>query len=547
MSRGHLVKSVGHHNEFSKLPFLVLLGLGSGLASALVIMLFRWLIELPVLFYTSWGLDHSSAWVRFSIPVCGAALFWLFWRSQPPASRRVGVPHLYEHLSYHHGELPLRNLVNQLIGAALAIGTGQPVGREGPGVHIGAAVSSFLGLKGGISFNHQRLLFGCGAAAAIAALFNTPLAGVLFAMEVILLEYSLAGFTSIIVAAVSADALTRHIFGSPDVLGHSIQSSDIFSQLPVLAVLTLCVAVAGYIFQQLIVTLAKNRSKHLVLNIMVAGILVGSLLALEPAFVTPVHHVMQEALVVNYDATTLWKFTLFYLLVPAIVLGVGIPGGLIGPSLTLGALIGALLSVSMGEWGTAVDATTLSLIGMAALLSAVIHAPLAALLAVFELSGSVQTLTLAMAVIVLSDLIMRSVFRLPSIFERLLQVQGLSRDTHVYRRLMMSANVRELMDTSLHDHREYTQVNRGAIANWHLVGAQEVHRILNLEELSAFDEDSPAQQSHDCSIDARSSLLQAMDQMQREGCERLVVVRRGVVLGVLCQEDIEDFYRNAED
>ena len=546
MSANRSGKNVGAHNQFSKLPMLVLLGLGSGLVSAIAISLFRWLIELPAALYTSMGLDHSSFWARFSIPVVGAILFWLYWRAQPPASRRVGVPHLYEHLSYHHGELPFRNLVNQLVGAAIAIGTGQPVGREGPGVHIGAAISSFFGVKSGISFNHQRLLFGCGAAAAIAALFNTPLAGVLFAMEVILLEYSLAGFTSIIVAAVSADALTRYIFGSPEVLGHAIQSSDTLSQFPVLAVLTLCVALAGYLFQQLIITLARHRSKNLLANCLFAGVLVGLLLAFEPAFVTPVHHVMQNALEVNYSVAELWKYTLFYLLVPAIVLGVGVPGGLIGPSLTLGALIGALLSVSMGEWAQAVDATTLSLIGMAALLSAVIHAPLAALLAVFELSGSVQTLTLAMAVIVLSDLLMRSVFRLPSIFERLLQVQGLSRDTHIYRRLMMSMNVRDLMDPSVHDHRALDSLNLLADANWHLVSHTEQHSILHREELHERS-DEPGQKCQFCTIDARASLLQAIDMMQTNGCERLVVQKHGVTQGVISQQHIEEYYLNAED
>ena len=540
-------RHAGQHNQFSKLPALVLLGLGAGVVTAGAISLFRFLIELPVQIYTAMGVDHSSPWVRFMIPVIGAALFWLFWRSQNPSSRRVGVPHLYEHLSYHHGELPMRNLFNQLIGAALAIGTGQPVGREGPGVHIGAAISSWLGLKSGISYNHQRLLFGCGSAAAIAALFNTPLAGVLFAMEVILLEYSLAGFTAIIVAAISADSLTRHIFGNPEPLGHSIVSTGILDQIPVLVALTLCIGFAGLIFQQILVTLAKNRSKYLSLNIMTTGVLVGLLLAIEPNFVTSVHHVMQNTLELEYNSTELWQFTLFYLLVPPIVLGLGIPGGLIGPSLTAGALIGALLSVSMGSWGHNVDATTLSLIGMAAMLSAVIHAPLAALLAVFELSGSVQTLTLAMTVIVLSDLMMRSLFRMPSIFERLLTAQGLSRDTHLYRRVMMSSNVRDLMDDSFHDHRGRGGIDSSIESNWHLVDHEDQHRVFSHAEMSEELTDSTVDSASFCSVDVRSSLLQALDTMQREGCERLIVTKKGIVQGVLSQKHIEDFYRNAED
>jgi CIC family chloride channel protein len=201
----------------------------------------------------------------------------------------------------------------------------------------------------------------------------------------------------------------------------------------------------------------------------------------------------------------------------------------------------------MGSWGHNVDATTLSLIGMAAMLSAVIHAPLAALLAVFELSGNVQTLTLAMTVIVLSDLIMRSLFRMPSIFERLLMAQGLSRDTHLYRRVMMSSNVRDLMDDSFHDHRGRGGIDSSIESNWHLVDHEDQHRVFSQAEMTEELTDSAVDSAIFCSVDVRSSLLQALDTMQREGCERLIVTKKGIVQGVLSQKHIEDYYRNAED
>ena len=132
MAEGHSVKNRSRNAQFAKMPLLVLLGLGTGLATALAISLFRWMVELPDLLFIEFELTHDSPWIRFLVPVVGVTLLWLFWRSQHSATRRVGVTHLYEHLSYHHGELPLRNVLNQLVGAVFAIGTGQPVGREGP-------------------------------------------------------------------------------------------------------------------------------------------------------------------------------------------------------------------------------------------------------------------------------------------------------------------------------------------------------------------------------------------------------------------------------
>jgi CIC family chloride channel protein len=503
------------------------------------------LIELPDLLILNFEITHDSPLMRFAIPVLGMTLLWIYWRTQPSAARRVGVTHLYEHLSYHHGELPLRNLFNQLIGAVFAIGTGQPVGREGPGVHIGAALSSWLGVKAGVSYNYQRLLIGCGSAAAIAALFNTPLAGVLFAMEVILLEYSLTGFTAIIVAAISADAVTRHLFGAPELLGFGLGNGTVFEQLPILILLSIVIGFAGLIFQQITVYLASHRSRYLSINLLGAGVLVGGFSLLDPSLITPVHIVMQQTLIGVHEGNQLLLLALFYLLVPPILLGLGIPGGLIGPSLTSGALLGALIGVTVSGFDIPVDTTTLSLVGMAAMLSAVIHAPLAALIAVFELSGSIQTLTLAMMVIVLSDLIMRSLFRKPSIFERLLMAQGLSRDTRLYRRVMMSTSVQELMDRSLSDRRGEI-MNERFTSNWYLVKDDKGVKLLANDEITSENQVN-SEETRFALADVKSSLFQALEQLQSESCDRLVVTNnKGAHLGVLTRREIDLFYRNAE-
>ncbi len=497
-------------SSFNKLPQLVLLGVAVGVVTALVMGLFRWLISVPTELVSWFGLSSTSPWVLFALPVVGTLLLWLFWSGQPKDSRRVGIPHLFEHLSYQHGALPFKNLLNQIVGATLAIGTGQPVGREGPGVHIGAAFSSWLGTKVGISNSYQRLLIGCGSAAAIAALFNTPLAGVLFAMEVILLEYSLVGFTAIIVASISADAISRSLFGSPELLGHSLTSSDLFAHLPVLVLLAALIGTAAFLFHEIVTRLAKQRGHYWPVKLILSGLTVGALVAYEPILFTPVHEVMLAALDQAYTEQLLYLLLVFYLFIPPLVIGLGIPGGMIGPSLTLGALIGSTLGYQLIGTDFEIDLASLSLIAMAAMLSAVIHAPLAALLAVFELSGNVHTLTLALTVIVLSDLIMRSLFNRPSIFERLLLLQGVSRNTQIYRRVMTSHSVKELM-------------------------------------VKPTETDADFSQDEQVAIDYKATLLQAMEMMQLSGHDELLVSRKGNPIGRVHRDDIERFYNEASE
>jgi len=250
--------------RYQKLPMLSLIGLATGVVSALLIGLFRWLIELPELGLSISGvadnLTELPAIWRFVLPLCGALLLWAIWQRQPTDFRRVGITHLHEHLSYKHSALPLPNLLNQLLGAALTLGTGHPVGREGPGVHLGAAISSLLGERFEIPASQQRLLIGCGASAAIAALFGLPLAGILFAMEVVLLEYSITGFIAVIVAAVVADQLTESLFVET-VHPHLFADSINFSQeLPLLLLLTIGISLSSLLFQELQVRVASRRS-----------------------------------------------------------------------------------------------------------------------------------------------------------------------------------------------------------------------------------------------------------------------------------------------
>ena len=182
------------------LPQLAFLGLVSGLLVGAVIIAFRLCIEYIQAGFLPGGITENyeslPPLMRFVLPALGGLVIGLIFHLLAGTGNiQVGVTHVLERLAYYQGHLPLRNLLLQFFGAALSIVSGHSVGREGPGIHLGAASSSLLGQWLRLPNNSIQILVACGSAAAIGASFNTPIAGVVFSMEVIMMEYTIAGFT----------------------------------------------------------------------------------------------------------------------------------------------------------------------------------------------------------------------------------------------------------------------------------------------------------------------------------------------------------------
>lgn len=551
--------------RYQKLPMLSLIGLATGVVTALLIALFRWLIEIPELGINIAGLAESLSQLppvwRVILPMAGALFLWVVWQRQPTDTRRVGITHLHEHLSYQHSALPLRNLLNQLIGAALTLGTGHPVGREGPGVHLGAAISSLLGERFEVPASQQRILIGCGSAAAISALFGLPLAGILFAMEVVLLEYSITGFLAVIVAAVVADKLTETLFvdtAHPQLLADNINFSQEF---PLLLLMTLAISLTALLFQELQVRTASRRSP-LLGRMLIAGALVGIVALFVPEILIPVHLTTLGAINESFSLQQMLALLAIYLVITPVILGLGVPGGVIGPAMAAGGLLGAIIASLSDQMQIDTELSNYALIGMAAMMSSIIHAPLAALVAVFEWSSSSHILTAAMLVIVGSELMMRTVFKRKSIFDRMLSLQGMSRNTLAYRRILMSAGVEDSMNRSfalVAENLAETEQQELMIENCWLI--QRVDGKLQLsrgmrevqhESDSKFTQaELPLERESNWSfvstVRDRSNLLQAMDIMAKDEVSALIATQRGVPVGVITYAAIQAKFNAHEE
>ncbi|MEQ8514506.1 MAG: chloride channel protein, partial [Chromatocurvus sp.] len=192
------------------------LGIIGGVASGLAVLAFEYAIRgLAELWQVSRGEDFEAlprVWL-FVLPTLGGITLGLAFSLLRPEDREGGLVHLVSRMHSHYGVLPLRNALVQFVGGAVALASGQSGGREGPGVHLGGAINSLLGQVLRLPHSSLRVLIACGTAGGIAAAFNTPLAGVIFAMEVVLMEYTIAGFLPVMLAAVTAAAVSQGIGG----------------------------------------------------------------------------------------------------------------------------------------------------------------------------------------------------------------------------------------------------------------------------------------------------------------------------------------------
>jgi len=444
------------------LPLLVLLGILTGLFAGGIIICFRLLIEIIQSEFLSQGnpenYESLSTVMRFMLPLAGALLIGVLFQWLYKGSISVGVTHVLERLSYHQGQLPVKNFIAQFFAAAISIIAGHSVGREGPGVHLGAAGGSFLGQWLQLPNNTLRILVACGAAASIAASFNTPIAGVIFAMEVIVMEYTLAGFAPIIIAAVSATILTQAVFsGAPVFASVSTLKLSTLSELSALLVMGVFIGAlaAGFIWILRTVTVKTNAMPFMI-RLLIAGAVSGVFAMAVPQVMGIGYDTVNLAIAGELALGILAIIVIAKLLATAIGLGLGLPGGLIGPTLVIGAAAGGMVGIIMQSI-TGSDATSVgfyAMLGMAAMMGATLQAPLAALMALLELTVNTHVILPGMLVVIIAGLTSSHLFKQQGVFLMLLKERGLDFSNSPVAQSLRRMGVSSVMSRSLtqHDH-----------------------------------------------------------------------------------------------
>lgn len=553
------------------LPQLVVLGLLTGLIAGAIIVLFRWAVEIPLAYFLPGNFENfeaTSSFTHFLLPLLGAGFLGLVLQCVDKRHHATSIGHVLDRLQNHQGRMPPGNFANQFFGGAVCLLTGQSVGREGPAVHLGAGTGSLLGQWLKLPANSLRPLAGCGVAAAIAACFNTPMAGVIFAMEVVMMEYTILGFIPVTIAAVAGATMTRLAFGPEIAFINTESVIGDARELPFVALVGVAMALfaAAYIrLHSYACGWANNRP--IALRLTLAGLLTGLCALGVPQVMGVGYDTISSAMAGEIGVWFLLVIATAKLFATSISLGVGMPGGVVGPLLFIGACVGGALGslAQMIMPGSTSAIGFYVILGMGAMMGATLNAPLAAMMAILELTYNPNIIFPGMLVVVTACLCTRWAFKCDGLFQHVLRIQGKYRTTEVMENLLSRTGVRVLMDRrlvatpSLIKHSAAEQL-LSHHPHWILLGdsqqiLQPADLALHLQRLSDSGESQvieinlheiPARRYDLARIPADANLFEALELMNRQQVDVLWVeslTDDHQPLGIISREKIDNYYR----
>jgi CIC family chloride channel protein len=549
-----------------------LLGLLVGLLTGCILVVFILIIDHSLSFWLPDNIadnfEDLTPLSRLLAPIIGASLLAILFKLITKDDTAVGVVNVLERLRYHQGYLRFRSFILQFIGASIALISGQSMGREGPAIHLGSYVGSALGQSLGLPNNAIRTLVACGAAAAISAAFNTPLAGVIFAMEIIMVEYTFASFIPIMVAAVAATGVSRSFLGNEPLVAFINITSISLAEVPFVILIGLLVGLASTLFTILIRHITKlTQPLGLSIRFLIAGCATGMIAVLVPQVMGQGYDTLNAAVLGQIPMTLLLTIMIAKLVATAISVGCGMPAGLIGPSLVIGAVGGSLMAIFLHEtMEVPLENTSLyALIGMSAMMGACLQAPLAALTAVFEITANHSVIWPSMLAIVVAQLVSRQLFKQPPVFDLLLKVRGLDFHEDPITQSLQRTGIAKAMSRSfrlLPSITSLTKALQSVEGNPQWICIQDgrtpialirgVDLIQYLETQEDLENDIylmqiPAMRLQVSQIDLRATLANARDTFNSDTSEALCVTHwnknaQRYVYGVLTREQFEQLY-----
>jgi len=430
-----------------------------GLAGGFGAVGFRYLINFfQSLAYGSDGnlldLVQLIPWyLRVSIPALGGLIVGplvYFWARE---AKGHGVPEVMEAVALKSGLIRKRLVVIKSLASAICIGTGGSVGREGPIVQIGSAIGSTIGQMLKISADRMRTMVGCGAAAGIAATFNAPIAGSMFALEIILGDFGLATFSPIVISSVIATAVSRHFLG--DAPAFIVPAYELVSawEFPLYVTLGLFCALVAVTFTKTLYRMEDifdGLKFPEYLKAVIGGVILGVISLLFPQILGVGYGAIDMSLSQSYAWWLMLVLVLCKIMATSITIGSGGSGGIFAPSLFIGAMAGGFFGAIVHNFLPSVTASpgAYSIVGMGAVVSATTHGPLTALLMLFEMTGDYKIILPLMITCIISNIVGRQ-FLKESIYTLKLLRRGINLEEGKEVNVLKSIKVNEVMNNEV--------------------------------------------------------------------------------------------------
>ena len=371
--------------------FAIIVGVCSGLAALLLNRSLEAMLE--------WLHHYRVYWWAIFLPAAGAALSSLFLEKIVNEGAGHGVPEVIYAVSRYGGLLRLRSSFSRLISSCLTIGSGGSAGPEAPVVMSGAAIGSNIAQAFSLNDRQRVALVGCGAAGAIAAIFNAPISGMVFAIEVILGEWSTMNIIPIAIAAVAGTEVSRLLKGNQIAFGHRIFDIHLHDILACVGLAIVC-ALASILLTRALRAMhrvSKGVALPLWVRAGIGGGIVGVIGYFLPYVLGEGYHAIRTAIEGGFSGGLLLVggIALVKILATSLTLGWGGSGGIFAPCLFIGAFLGLsyhrLLAAvwSSVQW---VNEGCFALLGMAGLISGILQAPLTGIFLVIEITGGYEVI-----------------------------------------------------------------------------------------------------------------------------------------------------------
>jgi CIC family chloride channel protein len=570
------IDKAAEKTRFSENTYLIFLSFVVGVSTGLGAVAFRWLI----LSFSDLFFGHGIAWMIPLVPMAGGLLVGPIVYFYASEAKGHGVPEVMAAVALKSGVIRPRVAVAKAVASAICIGSGGSAGREGPIVQIGAAVGSTIGQIFRLSGDRVKILVGCGAAAGISAVFNAPIAGVIFALEVILGDFTIKTFSPVILSSVLASVVSRAIL--QDAPAFVVPPYELVSawEIPFYILLGGFAGIVAVIFTRTLYMTEDIFDYKLkipgYLKPALGGLLLGfaGLLAINLNY-TGFHHLSAPAIFSDgYEAVssvlggegiwyTMLALVVLKILATNLTLGSGNSGGIFAPSLFMGAMAGGFFGYIVHSLFPTVTAHpgAYALVGMAAVVAGTTHATITSILIVFEMTKDYRIMLALMIACVFSTLIARRLMS-SSIYTLKLKRRGITlsggRDVNLldiikvgevlrkeFKTIPMNTNL-DMIYHYLEESKETTLpvVTPGGRL-YGMISFQDLRTVLTKHEIDPLIIAADIASREVVTVTENENLNDALEKFGRRDFDILPVVSRGdttTIIGMLYRQDLINYY-----
>ncbi len=431
----------------------------TGAVVGLFTVLFHFAIDLITKFFFDYSFNHLlfiGSGIVILIPIVGMLIQSIMTSIDPHTAKQRGVYDVIKAVALRKGYISLKTTIFHFIAPAICIGSGGTVGPEGPAAQIGGGIASALGGLFGLSSQRRRMFTAAGAGAAIAAVFNSPLGGVFFALEIILLnDFHTPTFSALILASVTSSAISRIFLGNQPAFQFVSVSAGSYERFYLFIILGIIAGIVSIAYVKYSISLELYFKKK-ILNrypkwLVMSG--VGLIVGLSGYYNSDVFGIGYKAIDQILANQLTWEVVLMllgfkFLLVPLILHSGGF-GGLFAPTLFIGACLGYVFAIFMNSYfGMNLNPTIYVLVSMGAVLGGINSIPISAIMIILEMTKDYSFILPLMLAVIISTTIVQLVLK-GSVHEKHLEQEGYQISSGREANILKSISVQDVMSSDI--------------------------------------------------------------------------------------------------